>query len=429
MMQVATAAAGIAGTAFGTVMANKLTRTVVQPQAAEAPKESAGTDTTTTQSAPTGFAVPMELLPASSGFDMLFGLKDIKAALRRRFISTLSAPMNLPVPSAQHFLLLYGPPGTGKTSIARAIAGEIAVCLDNKEKHETGQTVLVEPSVVNFINFDPNAAFGKWVGESEKQVSAVFDTAMDLVEKDDKKMVIIFMDEAEALMLSRSQGGSFETANTVRTLVLMRMTRLSDFNDEQEAAGKSGRVIFIAATNYPNRLDDAFLRRFEKRVFIDLPDKESRKEQIRLGLLAPPFNVNLSSLELECLGNMTDLCSPSDIKQTLKTAQSLLPDLSLESSSYFRLNERGKYEIVPLIDPELPPCGSCPSPRTYAAPPCPNCKSVYKKVLSIEMNLLETTIFIPIADIIDLFATQRPSLNQETYNMIKTWHATRGTAV
>ena len=360
---------------------------------------------------------------------MLFGMKDIKTALRRRFIGTLDAPMNLPVPSAQYFLLLYGPPGTGKTSIARAIAGEIAKSVDRKKRHETGMLeIKPTPTLVSFINFDPQAAFGKWVGESEKQVNAIFQTAMDLVETDDNTMVIIFMDEAESLMLSRSLSmSSNDTTNSVKTLVLIKMTALIEFNNAREASGKSGRVLFIAATNYPNRLDDAFLRRFEKRVFVDLPDVDTRKEQIRVGLLAPPFNSNLSALELECLGHMTNLCSPSDIKQTLKTAQSLLPDLSLDSDSYFRLNERGKYEIVPLIDPELPPCSACP-PRAYDAQ-CTKCKSVYKKVLRIPVNLLETTTFISIADIIDVFAKQRPSLNQETYDMIKAWHAERGAEV
>jgi SpoVK/Ycf46/Vps4 family AAA+-type ATPase len=263
------------------------------------------------------------------------------------------------------------------------------------------------------------------MGESEKQVGAIFEAARNVVIEDSSAMAIIFMDEAEGIMLSRNISTlSNETINAVKLLVLMKLTQLDDFNKEQEAAGKSGRVLFIAATNYPGNLDDAFLRRFERRVFVDLPDVESRKDQIRMGLLAPPFNLNLSLLELECLGHMTNTFSPSDIQQTLKSAQSVLPDLTLESSSYFRLNERGKYEIVPLINPELPPCSAC-SVMVYDKQ-CPKCKCIYMQVLKIPVQLLETTVFISIADVIDVFAKQRSSLNQDAYDKLKAWHATRG---
>ena len=375
-------------------------------------------------SLPKGFEVPIDYIPAAKGFNMLLGMKDIKTALRRRFIDTMGSTMNLVTPSPQTFLLLYGPPGTGKTSIAKAIGGEIAALMDAKEKYETGSKPS-KPAAVPFINFDPQAALGRLVGDSEKQVGAIFEAARNMVVANEKTIVIIFMDEAESLMMSRSLSTS-ETGGTVKTSVLMKMTSLSDFNEEREAEGKSGRVLFVAATNYPNRLDDAFLRRFEKRVFVDLPDVESRKDQIRLGLMDSPFNLNLSALELECLGHMTQLFSQSDIKQTLKNAQSLLPDLSLNSSAFFRINERGKLEIVPLVDPELPPCASC---RRIYEDYCPVCKSVYMKVIKIPVAQLETTVFITIADVVDLFARQRPSLNQETYEMMKSWHATRGTPV
>ncbi len=367
---------------------------------------------------PEGFAVPVERIPAGKGFDVLVGLDDVKKTLRRRFIDTLETTEGIVSATPEFFLLMYGPPGTGKTSISRAIASEIAALLN--EKHKTSD------KTVPFISFDPNSALGGLVGDSEKQVASIFKTAVDLT-AENNDVVIIFMDEAESLMLSRTLTTS-DTLSTIKTLTLMKMTELARMNDEREEATPRvpGRVLYIAATNYPDRLDDAFLRRFERRVFIDLPDEYARKMQIRLGLLKPPFNLNLSVIELECLTQLTEGFSPSDLKQCLKAAQGLVPDLSYHSSAYFRLNERGKFEIVPLVDPALPPCTSCSSEYDNT---CVVCGCVFKMVKNIPVPHLETTCFISVTDVIDVFAKQRPSLNQEAYQNIKLWHSTRGSEI
>ncbi len=156
-------------------------------------------------------------------------------------------------------ILLYGPPGTGKTMLARAMAGESDVA-------------FLQTSATEFMN--------KYEGESEANIRRLFAKAKKYAP------AVIFIDEIDAIGKKRT--GSEFTHNTEAMLNAL-LTEMDGFHGTD-----SNKPIFVlAATNYGvggendgiDSLDEALLRRFDNKVYVDLP-KESEREQYILRMLA-----------------------------------------------------------------------------------------------------------------------------------------------
>jgi len=137
-------------------------------------------------------------------------------------------------------LLLFGPPGTGKTMLGKAIASE------------TNST---------FFSISASSLTSKWVGEGEKMVRTLF--AMANV----KQPAIIFLDEIDSLLCSRSQKDN-EGSRRIKTEFFVQL--------DGTRTNESDRILVIGATNRPYELDDAVRRRFVKRLYIPLPNIEGR---------------------------------------------------------------------------------------------------------------------------------------------------------
>jgi SpoVK/Ycf46/Vps4 family AAA+-type ATPase len=115
----------------------------------------------------------------------------------------------------------------------------------------------------------------KYFGESSKLITALFDAARS---EADEGFAVIFIDEVESLCLPRGDGSESGAERRMLSTLLSEMDGLAD-------KGEDRFVLTIAATNTPWDLDDAVLSRFQKRIYIPLPDAAARKSILEIQLL------------------------------------------------------------------------------------------------------------------------------------------------
>jgi len=188
-------------------------------------------------------------------FSDVAGLNEEKKTFEASLIYPLMYP-NL-YPKRSKGILLYGPPGTGKTYIVKAAVNEL-------------QQIGGKSVGVLFFAPSPGDLKGKYVGETEKRIEEIFTCASraacnhELDCKNGKKYIsIIFMDEADAIAPDRDEDPTGLAANSVNTLLQM-----------MDGINSKPNVAVIAATNFPWKLDNAILRRFDTQILVDIP-KES----------------------------------------------------------------------------------------------------------------------------------------------------------
>ncbi|XP_061847093.1 spastin isoform X4 [Colius striatus] len=179
-------------------------------------------------------------------------------------------------------LLLFGPPGNGKTMLAKAVAAE---------------------SNATFFNISAASLTSKYVGEGEKLVRALFAVAREL------QPSIIFIDEVDSLLCERREG-EHDASRRLKTEFLIEF-------DGVQSSGED-RILVMGATNRPQELDDAVLRRFTKRIYVSLPNEETRL--ILLKNLLSKQGSPLTQKELAQLARMTDGYSGSDLTALAKDA-------------------------------------------------------------------------------------------------------------
>ncbi|KAK5615340.1 ATPase AAA domain-containing protein 1-B [Crenichthys baileyi] len=178
-------------------------------------------------------------------------------------------------------VLLYGPPGCGKTLIAKATAKEAGF---------------------RFINLQPSTLTDKWYGESQKLAAAVFSLAVKL------QPSIIFIDEIDSFLRSRSSSDHEATA-----MMKAQFMSLWDGMDTDHHC----QVIIMGATNRPQDLDSAILRRMPTRFHINQPSERQREDILRLILrnenVEEAFNFKLVAKE-------TGGFSGSDLREMCRDA-------------------------------------------------------------------------------------------------------------
>ncbi|XP_065811878.1 spastin [Labrus bergylta] len=198
----------------------------------------------------------------------------ILPALRPELFTGLRAPAR--------GLLLFGPPGNGKTLLAKAVASE---------------------SNATFFNISAASLTSKYVGEGEKLVRALFSVAREL------QPAIIFIDEVDSLLCERREG-EHDASRRLKTEFLVQFDGVQTGSDD--------RVLVMGATNRPQELDEAVLRRFTKRVYVALPAIETRLTLLK-NLLEKHGNP-LTHRELSQLARMTEGYSGSDLTSLAKDA-------------------------------------------------------------------------------------------------------------
>ncbi len=233
-------------------------------------------------------------------WDEVIGLDDAKRALRESIIYPTQRPDLFPLGWPKG-ILLYGPPGNGKTLLAAATASEI-----------DGY----------FINVDAASMMSKWLGEAEKNVAKLFSMARKLVSKENVP-VILFIDEVDSLLGTRS--------NEIGGEVRVKNQFLTEMDGVTSKSGKSP-IYVIGATNKPWSLDWPFLRRFQKRIYVGLPDYNARLQMFRS--YTNQLNID-PSLKLEDLAKITEGYSASDIRDICQGVQLKVVNELFESGKAF----------------------------------------------------------------------------------------------
>uniref|UniRef100_H3GA44 vesicle-fusing ATPase n=1 Tax=Phytophthora ramorum TaxID=164328 RepID=H3GA44_PHYRM len=214
-------------------------------------------------------------------------------------------------------ILLYGPPGTGKSYLAQAVATE---------------------ADATFFAVSSSSLVSKWQGESEKLVKNLFEMARE------KKPAIIFIDEIDSLCSSRSEGES-DSTRRIKNEFLVQMQGMGNNHDG---------VLVLGATNVPWELDPAMRRRFEKRIYIPLPDTDARK--VMLGIHLGDTPNELSDSNFTAIAEKTDGCSGSDIS-------------------------------VLVRDALMEPLRKCQQAQFFT--PCPDCKAPCRRCGALRMRLYD----------------------------------------
>ena len=229
----------------------------------------------------------------------VIGLDDAKGALRESIVYPSKRPDLFPL-GWPRGMLLYGPPGTGKTMLAAATANE----LDGY-----------------FINVDAASMMSKWLGEAEKNVSKLFKMARKYNEREGKP-VILFIDEVDSLLGDRNSevGGEIRAKNQF-------LSELDGVNGK----GKDTMMYVIGATNKPWSLDEPFLRRFQKRIYVSLPNQEARQKLFKQ--YTEPLKKS-SRFNLITIARQFDGYSASDIKDVCQGAQLLVVNELFKSAGY-----------------------------------------------------------------------------------------------
>lgn len=242
------------------------------------------------------------------------GLNDAKQALKEAIIMPLQFP-HLFTGGRQPWrrILLYGPPGTGKTRLAQAVASEI-------------NSIFYSVSSSDLIS--------SWVGESEKLIKELFHNA-----RNQQVQSVIFIDEIDSICRKRSSREE-EYTRRIKTELLKQM-------EESDHSSPRQHFILLCATNCPWELDTAFLRRFQKRIYIPLPDKEARMTLIKMHLAATP--ASLTTEDWCLLGRKTEGFSGSDLSNCTSDAM-FEPIRELEKNTHWKLNEDLFYVPCQAID-------------------------------------------------------------------------------
>ena len=135
-------------------------------------------------------------------------------------------------------------------------------------KSYLAKAVATEANNSKFFSVSSSDLVSKWLGESEKLVKELFSMARE------NKPAIIFIDEVDSLCGSRSDNES-ESARRIKTEFLVQMQGVGNDMDG---------ILVLGATNIPWTLDAAIRRRFEKRIYIDLPDAPARANMFKLNI-------------------------------------------------------------------------------------------------------------------------------------------------
>ncbi|XP_046398751.1 vacuolar protein sorting-associated protein 4-like isoform X2 [Ischnura elegans] len=252
----------------------------------------------------------------NNGLEDVAGLFEAKRLLNQAIILPLKYPQLFQgARRPWKRILLYGPPGTGKTRLAHAVARQAGVpfyCVSSAD------------------------LLSSWVGESEKLVRGIFKKINQA-----DHVSIIFIDEIDGLCRRRNS----KEEDHCRRMKTELLRQLEECGDDS----CSNNAILLGATNCPWDLDAAFLRRFQRRIYIPLPDRNARRRIIELhSMVGEEMNhAPFTESEWDKLLDATDGYSGSDLANLTMSAL-LEPIKDLEEANFWVQTADGK--MVPCPD-------------------------------------------------------------------------------
>lgn len=217
------------------------------------------------------------------------GQENIKTYFREVIIDSIKSGDTEIMPKG---IMLMGPPGTGKTFFARCLAGDAGI---------------------NFVEFKLSKILGKYVGESEKSMEKALSVFRALAP------VGVFMDEIDQSM-QRGEGGGDGASSVNSNIFGMLLSEMSKPENR-------GKILWLAATNYPNNVDEALKRagRFDKKIPFFAPTQEEREYVFQLHLnKAKKQGIELcSDIDVVELASKTDKYTQAEIEGIIVKALEL----------------------------------------------------------------------------------------------------------
>ena len=214
------------------------------------------------------------------------GLEEVKSVIDETIILPAQCPQlftGLRKPARG--ILLFGPPGTGKTMVGRAIAGQLRC---------------------TFYSISASSLTSKWVGESERLIKTLFRLAVYT------QPSVIFVDEIDSLLTARSEG-EMEVARRIKTEFFVQLDGARTDEDD--------KILIIGTTNRPEQLDEAARRRFAKKLYVPLPNREAKRQLLKHEILKEiklGFRFELSDSDFEAILDASAGFSCADMKNLLK---------------------------------------------------------------------------------------------------------------
>ncbi|MGP3533792.1 ATP-binding protein [Microbacterium sp. RD1] len=253
--------------------------------------------------------------------DDVAGLVEVKRHLEASFLAPMRNPELARMFGKQPrgSLLMYGPPGCGKTFIARAVAGELGA---------------------NFVHATLADLLGQYIGDSEKAVHALFETARAA------KPCVIFIDEFDAIGGRRTSGNAY-----AQGLRMITSQLLEEFDG---VSASNDGIYVLAATNRPWDVDPALRRpgRLDRTVLILPPDLPAREAIVQIGLRDKPA----ADIDASEIARRTEEFSGADLSYVVETAveQAFMDSL-----------QAGVPRMITTYDLEAAASRTVPSTRTW----------------------------------------------------------------
>ncbi|MGF1584321.1 MAG: AAA family ATPase [Bacteroidales bacterium] len=220
-----------------------------------------------------------------AGFSAIAGMQNLKDILYNDVIRALNEKelydsYGITIPNG---MLLYGPPGCGKTFISEKFAEEVGF---------------------NFLQLKPSDIKSKYINATEEKIGEIFREAAE------KAPTIIFIDEIDAVVPSREGD-----------LHQMQAAPVNEFLVQMSNCSEKG-IFVIAASNRPEKIDSAILRRgrIDRIIYLPPPDFKARVAMFKLYLNKRPIDLGIN---YEKLSEMTENYVSSDIKFLVDEASRL----------------------------------------------------------------------------------------------------------